>query len=125
MTDVRAFTDLASIATHRIWDGVVARAIHGERVTIGLLELAPNCRVPEHSHAHEQVGILVRGSLRFRVGDEIRTLEPGGTWRILANVPHDVETGPDGALVIEAWSPPRDDWREVEREPPRPPDWPG
>lgn len=119
-----AFADIAAIAPQHIWDGVVARAVHGERVTMGLIELAPNSLVPEHSHANEQLGILVRGSFRFRVADETREVGPGGTWRILPDVPHEVETGPEGALVIEIWSPPREDWKVLEHEEPRSPRWP-
>jgi quercetin dioxygenase-like cupin family protein len=121
---VSAFADIGAIAPQQIWDGVVARAVHGERLTMGLIDLAPNSLVPEHSHANEQVGILVRGSFRFRVGDETREVEPGGTWRILADVPHEVETGSEGALVIEIWSPPREDWKGLERQELRSPHWP-
>jgi hypothetical protein len=39
------------------------------------------------------------------------TCGPGGTWRILGDVPHEVTVGPDGAVVIDVFSPPREDWR--------------
>ena len=91
---------------------------------MALIELAPNSHVPDHRHANEQFGVLVRGSFRLRVGEETREIKPGGTWRILADVPHEVDTGPDGALAVEIWSPPREDWKEIEREEPRPPGWP-
>lgn len=120
-----AFDRFALIAPQEIWDGVVIRALHGERVTLGLVELAPNSVVPEHSHPNEQIGVLVRGSFaRFRIGEESREIHPGDTWRILGGVPHEVETGPEGALVVELWSPPREDWEQFERLEPRSPDWP-
>ncbi len=124
MSDESAFLDIGAVAPQQIWDGVVARAIHGDRVTLALIELAPNSLVPEHSHGNEQAGILVRGSFRFRVGDETREFGPGGTWRVRGGVPHEVEVGPEGALVVEIWSPPRDDWRDLERQEPRRPGWP-
>ena len=37
-----------------------------------------NGDVPEHSHANEQVGILIEGSVTFRIGDETAEVEPGG-----------------------------------------------
>ena len=120
MTDADVFADLAARARQQIWDGVIGRIVHGERVTMALVELEANSVVPEHSHANEQVGLLLRGSLRFRVGDETRELAPGGSWRIPADVPHEVETGPDGAFLIEIFSPPRDDWHELERLEPQP-----
>jgi quercetin dioxygenase-like cupin family protein len=124
MPSVATFDDIASIAPQEIWEGVVVRPVHGKGVTLALVELAPNSHVPDHRHVNEQSGVLVRGSFRLRVGDETREVEPGGTWRILADVPHEAHTGPDGALALEVWSPPREDWEPVERQEPRPPGWP-
>jgi quercetin dioxygenase-like cupin family protein len=60
----------------------------------------------------------------FRVGDEERMLERGGIWRIPSDTPHAVTGGGSGAVVIDVFAPPRDDWRERETVPPRPPIWP-
>jgi quercetin dioxygenase-like cupin family protein len=121
---VATFDDIASIAPQQIWEGVVVRAVHGDSTTMALIELAPNSHVPEHHHVNEQVGVLVRGSMRLRVAEETLDIKPGGTWLIPADVPHEVQTGPDGALALEVWSPPREDWKVLEREEPRPPGWP-
>ena len=123
MSRLSAFADIATIAPQQIWAGVSGRAVHGERVTMALIELEAHSVVPEHSHANEQVGILVRGSLRFRIGEETRQLGPGGTWRILADVPHEVETGSEDVVLIEIFSPPRDDWKSLEPQEPRPARW--
>jgi quercetin dioxygenase-like cupin family protein len=114
------FDNLNAIAPQRVWDGVLGRVVHGERLTIAFVELEPHSVVPEHSHDNEQVGVLLRGTLRFRVRDEAQELGPGGTWTIPANAPHEVVTGPEGAVLVETFAPPRDDWRALEREQPRP-----
>jgi quercetin dioxygenase-like cupin family protein len=119
-----SFGDLASISPQQIWEGVVVRAVHGERVTTALVELAPNSHVPEHHHPNEQMGVLIRGSMRMRVDEATRELGPGDTWRIIAEVPHEAHAGPDGALAVEVWSPPREDWTAFEGEEPHPPGWP-
>ncbi len=119
-----AFADVAALAPLRIWEGVGGRVVHGERVTLAVVELDPNSVIPEHSHENEQVGMIIAGSLRFRVGDEARELGPGGTWRIRANVPHEVHTGPNGAVVVEVFAPPRLDWDALERLEVREPRWP-
>jgi quercetin dioxygenase-like cupin family protein len=118
---VTTFNELAAIAPQRIWEGVTARPVHGDRVTLSLIELEANARVPEHSHENEQVGMVLSGSLRFRIGDETRDLERGATWCIPAHVPHDVTTGPDGAVLAEVFAPPRADWAAAPTEAPRPP----
>jgi len=120
---VSAFAQLPEIGAQNIWDGVAVRAVQGERLTLGIVELEPNAVVPEHAHENEQLGLVLSGSLTFRVGEESRELGPGGTWSIPANTPHEVVTGPDGAVVIDVFAPPRDDWARFEpRE--RIPRWP-
>jgi quercetin dioxygenase-like cupin family protein len=118
------FADIADVAPQQIWAGVVGRAVDAERVTMGLIELDPGVVVPEHSHEHEQVGILLDGSLTFQVGGESKELGPGGTWCIPANVPHSVTTGPDGAVAFEIFAPIREDWHQLARGKPSPPRWP-
>jgi quercetin dioxygenase-like cupin family protein len=107
-----------------IWDGVAAWTVEGERATLALIELEPNSVVPEHSHDNEQVGVLLHGSLTFRIGGETRQLGPGSTWSIPSNTPHDVVTGPDGASLVEAFVPVRADWGPLERVSGRRPRWP-
>jgi quercetin dioxygenase-like cupin family protein len=104
---------------------VVGRTIHGERVTFSVVELDPNVDVPEHHHENEQLGMLLAGSLAFRVGSEARQIdEPGGTWRIRANVPHSVTAGPQGAVVVEVFAPVRADWDGLPQQEPGPGRWP-
>jgi quercetin dioxygenase-like cupin family protein len=124
VTSGDSFGDFASIAPQQIWEGVVARPIHGDKVTMALIELAPGSHVPDHHHMNEQVGVLVRGSMRMRIGEETREINPGETWRVPSDAPHEVHIGPDGALAVEIWSPPREDWNAFEGEEPHPPGWP-
>jgi quercetin dioxygenase-like cupin family protein len=99
----------------RIWHGVTVQAVEGDRTTLAVVDLEPGATVPEHRHDNEQLGVLIRGAMRFRVGDEVRDLAPGDTWRILSEVPHEVTAGPEGALAIECFTPVRGDWTSLER----------
>jgi quercetin dioxygenase-like cupin family protein len=119
-----AFADLGTLNPQDIWNGVGVRAVHGERITLGIVELDPDALVPEHSHENEQLGLVLQGSMTFRVGDESRELGPGGTWNIPANVPHEVAAGPEGAVVVDVFAPTRDDWSQFEPQAPREPRWP-
>jgi quercetin dioxygenase-like cupin family protein len=121
---VSAFGNLSALDLQRIWHGVHGRVVHGERITLGVLELDPNSVVPEHNHEPEQLGMCLAGSLTFRVGDETRELGPGETWSIPSNVPHEVHVGSDGAVVLDVFAPTRDDWREAPRADVREPRWP-
>jgi quercetin dioxygenase-like cupin family protein len=120
-----AFTDIASLPPTQIWDGLMARVVHGERMTLAAIEFDPDSVVTEHSHDNEQVGILVSGSLTFRIGGETCELRPGAAWYVPSNTPHDVRAGPDGAVIVEVFSPPRDrDWEHLPRHEPTRPRWP-
>lgn len=120
--------DLTELTPIRVWEGVVARRIEGERLTIAVVELSAGAVVPSHRHVHEQCGLVIEGEVTFTIGDEERVLGPGGTWRIVGDVPHSVVTGPGGAVVVDAFAPARDDWndRPVVGTPEEPPQlvWP-
>jgi quercetin dioxygenase-like cupin family protein len=121
---VEPFADLPDIPPRRIWESVTVRTVDGERLTLGVVELDANALVPEHRHDHEQLGMVLQGSLEFRVGDQKRQLGPGGTWRIPSNVPHEVKVGPDGAVVVDVFAPVRGDWGGIEPEAGSTPRWP-
>ena len=119
-----AFADLSALPPQQIWDGVVGRTVHGERVTFSLVELDPDVTVPEHSHENEQLGVVLTGALTFTVGAETRELGPGQSWCITAHVPHSVVAGRDGAVLVEVFSPVRDDWRALVSLDAQPSRWP-
>ena len=110
-----AFDGMGGMEHIRIWDGVTVQAVEGDRTTLAIVDLEPGANVPEHRHDNEQLGVLIRGAMHFRVGDETRDLAPGATWRILSNTPHEVTAGPEGALAIESFAPARADWGGLER----------
>jgi unsaturated pyranuronate lyase len=102
--------ELAEITPIQVWESVVARRVQGEQLTLAIVELAPDSIVPEHRHPNEQCGLVIEGEVTFRIGDETRRFGPGGTWRILGDVPHEVHTGPAGAVVVDVFAPARADW---------------
>lgn len=120
------FQNLADLSLLEIWGGDVrARRVQGERITLAIVELAPNAVVVEHRHAAEQLGMVITGQMHFTVDGETRDLGPGGTWRILGDQPHDVVAGPEGAVVIDVFTPVRSDWDDKGVVEPAPaPRWP-
>lgn len=74
------------------------RALGGETLGLSLLTLAPGFRVPfGHRHAEqEEVYVVVRGSGRVKVGDEIVELREWDAIRLGKDAMRQVEAGPDG-----------------------------
>ncbi len=82
----------------------------GDQVMVVQFRIAEGAEVPSHTHPHEQVGHVVSGRLRFRIGDDERELREGDSWYVPSNVPHTVTTLED-SIAIDIFSPPRDEYR--------------
>jgi quercetin dioxygenase-like cupin family protein len=120
----QTFRPLAELRPYAIWEGVTARVVNGERMTLAAVDLEPNATVAEHHHENEQLGFVIRGSMTFTIGGEKRELHPGDTYAIPSHVPHDAVAGPEGATVVDVFAPGRAEWEKLPRPDPFPPQWP-
>ena len=118
------FQPLADLRPYAIWNGVTARVVNGDRMTLATVDLEPNVQVPEHHHENEQLGFVIRGTLVFTIDGDSRELRPGDTYVIPSHVPHHVVAGPEGCTVVDVFAPVRADWEKLPRPDPFPPDWP-
>lgn len=121
---VSIYEPFGSLRPYQIWDGAVARAIHGERQTVAIIDLDPDQDVPEHSHDNEQLGFVLEGEITMTIGGDSRTLRPGDTYTILSAIPHSARSGPAGAKVVDVFAPVRADWEQAPRLEPTPGGWP-
>ena len=119
-----AFQDLAAVPAQQLSPGYLARAIHGSRVTFAVVEIEPHAELPEHSHENEQLGIVLRGSVTFRVGSEEREVKAGSTWSIPSQTPHFVKGGAEGAVVLDVFAPAREEWKHLDAIAAARPAWP-
>jgi mannose-6-phosphate isomerase-like protein (cupin superfamily) len=73
-------------------------AVEGETLGLSLFTLAPNFRIPfGHKHeGQEEVYIVVRGSGRIKVEDEIVELAEWDAIRIDLDTMRNMEAGPEG-----------------------------
>ena len=118
------FLELHRISPHVLREGVNARAVTGERITLAVVDLEPGSTVPEHKHDNEQLGFVISGTLAMRIGSEKRELHAGDTYTIPSNVPHEATAGSEGATVVDAFAPLRADWEDLKRAEPSPGRWP-
>src|SRR5262245_66537938 len=88
------------------------RAIDGETLGLSLMTLAPNFRIPfGHKHVgQEEVYVVVRGSARIKVEDEVVDLGEWDAIRLEKDTMRGVEAGPEGVeyLAFGAGDDPRD-----------------
>jgi mannose-6-phosphate isomerase-like protein (cupin superfamily) len=73
-----------------------------ENAGVSYLRLAPNYRMPfgHHHDAQEEVYVLVAGSARLKLDDEVIDLEPFDAVRIEQGTMRNLEGGQGGAEVI-------------------------
>ena len=120
----KTFEAIRDIRPHMLVEGIIARAVEGERVTMAVVELDPNAVSPSHHHENEQLGFVIAGSIVMRIGTDERELNPGDTYNIPSHVSHDAVAGPDGATVVDVFVPVREDWKKLRRAEPTNPRWP-
>ncbi len=118
------FEPLQEIRPYELGEGITARAVNGERMTMAVVDLAPNAILAEHQHENEQLGFVVKGSMTMRIGDEMRELRAGDTYTIPSNMPHGAAAGPEGCTATDVFAPTRADWERLERSEARAGDWP-
>jgi quercetin dioxygenase-like cupin family protein len=82
----------------------------GDQITLCDVRLEAGSMVSMHTHVNEQSGTLISGRMEFEIDGVTHDLHPGDAWMIPSNVPHEARAIEECA-VIEAFSPPREDWR--------------
>ena len=89
------FYDSSEVQRKEIAPGVSIRTMWGEKVMMSVVEIAPHGVVPNHSHPHEQAGIMMQGEFDMTIGGETRRLKAGDAYVIPGGVEHSV-VGLDG-----------------------------
>lgn len=93
--------------------GCRMRTPFGEHLMLSYLEIDEGAEVPLHHHPHEQGGILLRGRLQLTIGDETRLVEAGAMFLIPPHVPHRAVAVGGPAVVLDVFSPVREDYAEL------------
>ncbi len=64
-----------------------------------------------HSHSNEQTGIVLDGEMKLTIGNETRLCQKGDAFAVPGNVEHSVANGDKLTITVEAFSPPREDYK--------------
>jgi quercetin dioxygenase-like cupin family protein len=108
---VELFQDLTNATMEMVAPGVQRFVFTLEKVMCAYFELAPGARISEHSHPHEQMGILIKGTTKWRMQGEERVLTAPALYRVPSGEPHEVVVvGDEPAVVMDVFSPIREDF---------------
>ena len=91
--------------------GVAQKLVWGERIMLAYTTFEPNCYGPAHSHPEEQTGMVLDGEIKFTIGNETRLCKKGDAFAIPGNVEHSVTNGDKLTIIVQAFSPPREDYK--------------
>ncbi len=105
------FPTPAECGRHSIFPGVTIRTCAAEKMMLSLVDLEPHSVVAEHSHPHEQVGMVLEGRAIFTIGDEEKTLQAGDFYRIPGHVRHKVVVLAETCKALDIFYPVRDEYR--------------
>ena len=108
MTDATLFNlhDPSQGIPRELADGITTRVFPGDNAMLSVVRLEPKARGKLHSHPEEQWGVLLEGSaIRIQGGKEFEVGAGDG------GVEHTIIAGPDGAVILDVFAPPRDAYR--------------
>ena len=92
-------------------DGISTRIFCGQEAMLSVVTIEANAKGKIHSHPQEQWGYLIEGSgIRIQDGEEI-IINKGDFWQTPGGVDHGIIGGPNGAKVLDVFSPPRDEYK--------------
>ena len=104
------FLPAGSGSRHEIFPGVEIRTTAGRGIMLSVVRFEPESVVADHSHPHEQMGMMIEGRLEFTVGGVTRVLGPGDIWRIPGGVIHSVRALEGPAVALDVFHPIREDY---------------
>ena len=92
--------------------GVAMRPLFGEKAMLNMIDFEPEAKVPLHSHPHEQLGLVLEGTLVMVIDGVEHRLRPGDAYQIPGGVEHGAWTEGEPCRVLDVFHPVREDYRE-------------
>ena len=100
------------IPLEQLTGDISRRLITGENMMIAHVYLDKGAVVPEHRHHNEQITYVLKGALKFLLGEDQETeviVRAGEVLTIPPNLPHSAVALED-TLDVDVFNPPRQDW---------------
>ncbi len=106
----------ASVPLVDLMPGVRTHIVPGKNMTLSFASLEPNTFAPIHSHPHEQMMIIVKGSVDAIVDGKVYHVQPGDVIPIPGDVPHGAQALDEPVEMLEVFTPARKEFEEKLRQ---------
>jgi quercetin dioxygenase-like cupin family protein len=103
-----------TVPAEQLTESIKRRMIVGSREMLVRWEFKKGAVAASHRHPHEQIVVMVKGRLKLTVDGVETMMEPEDIVVIPPDTPHDAYAIED-TIVIDIFSPPRDDFLSGER----------
>jgi quercetin dioxygenase-like cupin family protein len=105
------FCDLENRPPKQLAPGVTAKTFWGDKMLLSLVEFEPKAVVANHSHMHEQTGVVLEGDLTFTIGGQKRVVRPGDMYVIPGGVEHSAVAETGRVKALDVFSPVREEYK--------------
>jgi quercetin dioxygenase-like cupin family protein len=93
--------------------GISTRIFVGENTMLSVVKIEPHSQGKVHSHPEEQWGVLLQGECIRIQDEEAVSVKAGDFWHTPGNVSHGIRTEAIGAVILDIFSPPRQDYKKA------------
>lgn len=99
--------------TRELAPGINTRIFTGEQAMLSVVNIDPGAEGKPHRHPEEQWGLMLEGTAVRYQGDSKFSVKKGDFWRTPGGVIHTIKAGSSGAIVLDIFSPPREEYRKA------------
>ena len=109
MPAMTGFHRLNELPEEKVTDKISRKILVGDKEMIVWWSMKAGVHAAAHRHPHEQLFVMLKGTMDFRLGDERRLCGSGDVGVIPGGVEHEAWF-PEDAEVIDVFAPPREDF---------------
>ena len=95
--------------------GIQIQPVIGDSLMTCWIAMEPGAIVAEHSHANEQLGVVVEGSVSITAAGETREMVVGDAYVVPSDLAHSGVAGEEGVLLVETFVPIREEYAKAWR----------
>ncbi len=92
-------------------EGVTTRIFPGHNAMLSVVRLKGDAESALHSHPEEQWGVVLEGDGVRTQDNVLHQVSAGDFWQTPGGMMHSFRAGPNGALLLDIFSPPRAEYQ--------------
>ena len=108
------YLDLNNVDEKEIVPGYFAKFVHSKNMTIAYWNIKAGSTLPEHSHLHEQISLVLSGNFELTVDGKPFLLKADHSYVIPSGASHSGKAITN-CKIVDTFYPVRDDYKKLSR----------